>query len=399
MIKAFATNVMLNGVASAIGSISIIFVVSMLSPSTWGVSAALLGVGQFAGAAISFGSQIERVKRYSRQEPTGARHSATQDSVARVTVGLVLATVALVAFLMGAVVVGSILIGAAGVFAGLGTSNFRVSQKEFGAVGVRIISEKLLALSIVGVSALLDVLDETTLPIAIGLAGLVVGLLDVLTLRPDRADIRAGLSTRVYARQWSNAFYYGLASMAPSLLLLDSMVVIAFSDSTQAGYLSLGSKLVSPLSIAATAIVTALLPYLSAGSGRVLPRIPKKKASIVLAAFGGMMAVFFILADSWVPWLFGSEYAPSAWPVRLYILNVVVILFTRVGVTILQAWDDQRVAGIMVSTQSSVALVGIAVGAYVGGALGASFALVLTNLVLAVLLHWRVRSLTAGTAS
>ncbi len=398
MIKAFLTNVFINGVASAIGSVAIIFVVSQLAPSVWGLSAAVLGGGQFLGSALSFGSQTERVKRYSRLGKIEATESARQDSIARVAVGLSLAATAGFVILLGGAILGAALLAAAGVYVGIGTTNFRVSQRAFGQAGIRTISEKLVALLIVASAAAFGAVGATTLPIAIGIGGLVVGVADLLALRPRGADVRAGLTRRVIGRQWSRTFYYGIASLTPSLLLLDSIVVIAFSDATQAGYLSVGSKLVAPMSIAATAIVTALLPYLSAGSARVLPRIHGVKTGIALSAFGALMAAVFLLADYWVPWLFGREYLNAVWPVRLYVLNVVVVLFTRVGVTILQAWDDQKVAGVLVSVQAVTALIGIGVGSYFGGALGGSFALVLTNIVLAVVLLRRVRALAADSS-
>ena len=68
MIRAFATSLSFNIAAAALSGIAVLLVVAALSPNQWGAAAAILGAGQFLGATLSFGSQTERVRRYSRLE-------------------------------------------------------------------------------------------------------------------------------------------------------------------------------------------------------------------------------------------------------------------------------------------------------------------------------------------
>ena len=213
------------------------------------------------GSVLSFGSQIERVKRYSRLDGAQATVQATRDSVARIAAGLCLAALALPAYAFGLETAGTTVLASAGVYVGLGTQKTediakgRLVCRRAGNRGKDVYDGHGLSVGSRRDDQRLQFADRN------GHCGIGVGVSDLAALRPALSEVRCGLTWVVVRRQWSNSLYYGLASVTPALLLLDSSVVLALSDSTQAGYLSVGSKLVGPLSIATGAIVAALLPF------------------------------------------------------------------------------------------------------------------------------------------
>jgi len=387
--RALATSLGFNLMASALGSVSILLAIAVLEPSIWGASAAILGVGQFLGAALSFGSQVERIRRYSRLNEPELLAAARVDSIARLMVTTCACTVSLVTALV-APTASLVLLTAAGVFASLGATNHLIALRRYASAGALHVTEKLTALVFVGAFAWSGTMDSFSLAQSVALSGLIVGLASLAWLRPTRRSLREGVRSEALLRIWSKSLYLGIASLAPSALLLDVGLVVAVAGASDAGLFAVATKLTAPLSIAASAIVAVLLPHLAASSVRSIPR-PGKRGLVALSGMLLGLTVVFLAASWWVPTFFGAEYEGAIWPVRFYVLNVVVILGTRALATVLQAWDDDRFVSLVIACQVIVALVGIAVGALAAGAFGASLAVLATNLVLAGLLWRRVR--------
>lgn len=369
-------------------------VIAVLAPSEWGASAAILGAGQFLGAACSFGSQVERIKRYSRLEAEAVAETARGDTAARLTVAFLIALVALVVSPFAAAPAAG-LIAASGVFASLGATNHLIARRRYAAAGVVQVSEKGAALVVVILVAWSGTLVSVSLAIIVGVSGLAASVMVFALLTPSRRSITVGIRPQSILQIWKGSLYLGIASLAPAALLLDVTVVLAIAGAVEAGLFAVATKLTAPLSIAATAVVAVLLPELSSSSSRALPR-PGRKGIVALVMTLLGLALVFLTASYWVPLIFGEEYRGAVWPVRFYVLNVVVILGTRALVTMLQAWNDERAASFLVAAQVATALIGIAVGAHFAGAFGASIAVLATNVLLAVALWLRVMRVAEG---
>ncbi len=388
MFRAFGTSLSFSVIGSVIGGGTLILVIAVLQPNMWGESAAILGIGQFLGSVASFGSHINRIRTYSQLASDDISSEARIDLVSRMSVGVAVAILALGALWVWPAL-GAVLIASAGVFVSLGVSNHFIAQKRYARAGWLLIFEKCLALSAIGIALAAGGLSAVALPLAIGGAGLGVGLLTIALLRPDRHSIFKGLRFDRIADTWRGSFFLGIASIAPSALLLDVTIVWAVSNSHEAGLFAVATKLTAPLSVAATAVVAVLLPYLASSTSRTLPRTGRKGV-IALIAFLVGLTVVFVTANIWVPLVFGNQYLGAVWPVRFYVLNVSLILVTRALLTVLQAWNDERMGAFLVLGQVCLALVGLAIGGMLGNAIGASVAVLATNAILAVLLWRRV---------
>jgi len=389
MLRSLAVSFGFNAFASVLGSVAVFLVIAAMSPGDWGRAAAILGAGQFAGALLSFGSQTERIKRYSRMPPDLLLAVTRANSASRLVmvVAVVLVATCLFPFLPA---VASGLIAAAGVFASLGATNHFIAAKKYAAAGLFQVLEKSLALAFTVVLISTGFMAPLLLAPVMGLSGVLIAIVSFVSLRPDRAALADGARPSAVLGIWKGSFYLGIASVAPSALLLDVTIVIAFAGAADAGVFALATKLTAPLSIAASAVVAVMLPVLASSSNRKL-RGPKGREWLGVAAILLGLGIVFVTARWWVPLLFGEEYAGAVWPARLYVLNVSIVLATRALVTTLQAWDDDRFASALVAGQVAVALVGLAFGAHFGGAVGASVSVLTTNIVLTCFLIARVR--------
>jgi len=389
MFRSLAVSFGFNAFASVLGSVAVFLVIAAMNPGDWGRAAAILGAGQFAGAVLSFGSQTERIKRYSRMPPDLLLAVTRANSMSRlIIVGAVFVLAACLFPFLPAVASG--LIATAGVFASLGATNHLIAVKKYAAAGLLQVLEKSLALAFAGALIATGTMVPLLLAPVMGLSGVLIAIVSFISLRPDRAAFVDGAKPRAVLAIWKGSFFLGIASVAPSALLLDVTIVIAFAGAAEAGIFALATKLTAPLSIAASAVVAVMLPVLASSTNRRL-RGPKGREWLGVVAILVGLGVVFATAQWWVPLLFGAEYAGAVWPARLYVLNVSIVLVTRALVTTLQAWDDERFASALVAGQVAAALIGLGLGAHFGGALGASTSVLATNMVLTCFLIARVR--------
>lgn len=390
--RGFALNFGFNLLATVISSLGMVVVVATYEPGAWGSTAATLAAGQFFGGLLSFGTPLERIRRYSRVGPDLSGKMAYSESEVRLVTASIVVLMAVFATFINPTIA-AVAYCAAGVFASLGAGNYFISQKRYVSAGVVVLAEKIITVTIILVTLGWAPGATWILPVAYGTAGLVAGVCVLFFLAKERPLNRPAFTLSRIAHQWRGAFYLGLSSVAPAALLLDVTIVLAVSSDSEAGLFAVGSKLVAPLSIAATSIVAIALPHLSAKPKGVLPAISGKRTWAALGFFLGGLTVAFVSAPWWIVLLFGRAYADSVWPVRFYILNVTMVLATRALVTILQAWDDDRFAAGLVLAQVIFALVGVGFGASVAGAFGASIAVFATNVALAAALYHRMSCL------
>lgn len=382
-----------NALASLVSAFAVIVAIDQLSVAEWGLSALLLGIGQFLGSAMSFGSQTFQLRELSILSLDAYRQRARRFAGSRLLLASAGYTAGFGLFLI-APSVGSVTIAAIGVFVSLAATVPLLARRRYLASAIILFCDKVLALFLVFLFMRLG-LGEYALPLAIGLASLPAGLWAFLLVPADIAGVRRPWLGGGIATIWKGGRHFGWAAIAPSALLLDVGIVGLISGAPDAAHYAIGSKLTAPLSVAATSIVQVFLPSFA--------NLPPNQRRIGLSGRGwAAVAVAIVIASLlaiWIPsivvFVFGSEYFHSAAPIRFFVLNALVVLFTRTVVTALQGWGHERAAGRLVVAQVVVALIGVAVGSWLQGASAASAAVFFSNLLLAgalILYARRIRS-------
>ncbi|TFV96961.1 lipopolysaccharide biosynthesis protein [Leifsonia flava] len=393
--RAFAagatTNLAANLLGALLSALSIVVTIRSLEVVDWGTSAALLGVGQFLGSLMSFGTPTMRIRDYSRLSPPEAAVRGGGEGYSRLIVG-----VGVVAIGSGLAVplplVGVVVILAGGVFVSLGATNVLIAQRRYVAAGILLTMEKTLSLTIVSLLALNGGIVSATLPLSVAIAGISAGVLSQAMLGARGRALRDGAKLSNIASQWRGSSYFGLASVSPSVLLMDVAVVGSVAGGIVAGQYAVGSRLVAPLSVAATTITAVVLPHLSTRKPARFHFRMGAKSSVVLGALAALFLAGVWVAPLLLEAVLGSEYRDAAGAVRFFILNAGIVLLTRTGVSVLQAWGFERSAGLLVAGQVALCMVGLVPGAIVAGPTGAAASVFFTNAFLAIALWIAIRA-------
>ena len=395
MIRAFLVNFTATMLGTALSTAATFLVVRALATDDWGVSASTLGLGQLIGAALSFGTQIERVRRYSALPLDQRSIEAKTDSSSRTVIAIALIAIGLLLSPL-LPIAGSIVIAASGTYASLATTNFFIASKRFVVAGTLVAVEKLLLLVLVSVTIAAATTNVTTLPMAQGIAGVCIAVVAARVIPGRRLRLGVSAQARRLHGQYRSGFFLGVASLAPSFLLLDASIVVAIAGPSEAGAFALAARLIAPLTVATSALVAVLMPYLIAPTAND-QRFDVRALALLVSGYFAALTMLAVSAPLWVPALFGSEYREAVLPVQLYIANAFVVFFTRILVTISQARGDDKMTSAFIATQVLLALVGISIGAHLAGSAGAAMSVVSTNVLLAVALGLRVRSSRSKT--
>jgi len=395
VIRAFLVNFTATMLGTALSTAATFLVVRTLATDDWGISASTLGLGQLIGAALSFGTQIERVRRYSGLPDDRRSVEAKADSSSRIVIALALIAIGLLLSLR-LPVAGSIVVAASGTYASLATTNFFIASKRFIVAGTLVAVEKLLLLLLVSITVASATTNIATLPMAQGVAGVCVAVVAARVIPARRLRLGVMAHVRRLREQYRSGFFLGIASLAPSFLLLDASIVVAIAGPAEAGAFALAARLIAPLTVATSALVAVLMPFLIAPSAGV-QRFDVRALTLLVIGYFAALTMLAVSAPLWVPALFGTDYREAVVPVQLYIANAFVVFFTRILVTVSQARGDDRMMSAFIASQVLLALMGISVGAHVAGSAGAATSVVSTNVLLAMALGLRVRWNTRKT--
>lgn len=381
-----------NAAGSLISALTMLIVIATLSVENWGLSASILGIGQFVGAAVSFGTHTRLLREISVLESGVARERARIQSFARTAVGLAGLTIG-AALSMLSPVVGATIVLCSGVFVSLGVTAPLIAQRRYASAGVVLVTEKLVALGMAVFATRMLGLGAVGLPVALGLAGVIAGALVTISHRSRAGGSRFGVTLREVGAIWGGSLHFGIAALAPSALLLDVALVSMIAGQTEAGLYAAGSRLMAPLSIAATTIVQILMPALA--TKRISDFVAPSRSRVVV--WGGVTVLaagsLMLLVPPLVILILGPEYQASSGIIRVFIGNAAVALLTRTLATVLQAWHQERVVAQLVAAQVFVALAGILVASNQYGAFSAALALLASNCLLAAALLLAVRKI------
>lgn len=393
-----------NASASILSAFAILFVVRWLSISEWGIAAALLGVGQLLGNLISFGTPARLIRELSTMSLFQYRRNAYLFTLARFVTGLFIVGMGGVLALLINAGLGSVVVLGGGVFVSLGSTAALIARRRYVAAAGVLIGEKVIALGGVVALGCSDMIGPLSLPVVVGLAGVIAGAVASGVLRTHEVSLHKRVFTLAARRQWRGSLHFGIAAVAPAFLLLDTLIVSAICGPSDAGAYAVGSRLLAPLSVVSTTLAQILMPVLTVGGpgARLSPSSPRKLISVVLIVGLIVLLLFFTVPTAAVRVL-GPEYSAAEWPIRFFVLNAAVVLITRALATALQAWHYEYLVSSLVASSVILALLGVFAGATIGGPGSAAAGVVVANVVLSVALivatrRVRTRGLTAAAA-
>ncbi|WP_258803089.1 hypothetical protein [Pseudarthrobacter sp. NS4] len=283
---------------------------------------------------------------------------------------------------------GAVIIVACGAFVSLSNGAYLAARKRYFSAGVVLLAEKIFVLAAFMLLSALYGATYLTLPWLQGTGALVGGTLSLYFYGISFSVFCRYLTTKP-VKLW-HSFYTGISTVSPSVMLLDVTVVLFSAGAFQAGLYAAASRLVAPLNVLATSVTAVVLPR-AATSGRRRINVSWTLRSASLAALAlAALVVTLVAADWWVPFLLGDEYVEATWVVRLALLNVLLIVFCRVLVAVIQGWNDDKFAAGALAAQVALALVLVLFFSAAAGAAGASLGVLLANSLLALTLVWRL---------
>ena len=396
-----SVNLFANTTASILSAASMLIVIRTLSITDWGHTAALLGGGQLLGSVLSFGTPARLIRELSVLRTAAYKRNAYILTLARSLTGAVIMAIGLLLFVFYSPDIGSFVVLGAGVFVSLGSTVGFISRRRYVAAAAVLLSEKASALLSLMVLAGFHSLTPAIFCCVLGITGLIAGFLASIFLRRSHTNPRV-LKTAA-RRQWFGTLHFGIAAVAPSFLLLDTVIVAHVCGASEAGAYAVGSRLLAPLSVVSTTLAQTLMPILAVyGPAARIPFPTARRWVFGVVAVISVVLVLITVAPGVAVWSLGSEYSASAWPIRFFILNAAAVLVTRALVTALQAWRHESLASILIGANVLLALMAVLFGASVGGAGGAAAGVFVANIVLAISLvvstqHVRQRSLVTAS--
>jgi len=364
-----------NGIASVITASAMLIAIHSMTPEGWGVSAAWLGIGQVAGAALSFGTSVEKVRRFAKLDANDARKEASAFLSGRLIIGFGCAAVA-AALLASSSNLGLVFATCAGVFVEQGSTSYFIACRRYLVAAAVVVADKLLLLLVVCLWTATLAVGVAMLPIAFGISGYLSGVMALVLIGGVRWEPKSVVG--LVRSHWAGSKFFAVSSVAPSLLLLDIAIMKQVAGAEQAGYYASGSKFMTPLALAATAVCAVLLPSLSSGTQTLSGALRTIGARVYVACGIGFIVCLWAV-PLLVPFLLGEEYFAAEWPIRIFVLNAGLVFANRTCVTALQSWGMEREGAILVFCQTVTGLVGVIVGGVAMGAIGGASGLALSN--------------------
>lgn len=386
-----AVNLFANATASILSAFAILVVIRALSISDWGRTAALLGTGQLLGSLLSFGTPALLIRELSTLRVAPYRRQAFTMTLMRSMTGLAVLVFGLLILTTVQSDAGSIVILAAGVFVSLGSTVGFIARRRYVVAAAVLLSEKLVALACLVVLAGFHVLTPAVVCCVMGAAGAMAGLLASGLLR-RRGHTSLRLMVTAARRQWLGSLHFGIAAVAPSFLLLDTVLVAHVCGASEAGAYAVGSRLLAPLSFVSTTLAQTLMPVLAVhGPGARISWPNRRRLFLIVGTVVSVVSILLSVAPSIAVWVLGSEYQAAAWPIRFFVLNAAAVLVTRTLATALQAWRYELLVSVLVSTNVVIALLGVLLGAWAAGAGAAAAGVFAANIMLAISLAVAIR--------
>lgn len=387
-------NFVANGVAAVLSAVALLVSARILGASDWGHAVALLGLGQFLGGVVNWGTSVRALRELSFGDGGPAYSAAVRFVRTRLASTLLVLILGVLLSLWDEAVLLVITV-MAGSYAGLATVIPMLARRRYVTAAFLLLAEKSLAMTVIIVLAAYGTLNGGLVLLVIGLAGILGLILGYVVLRVQGKgqdlDHFDRFRWRHILGQWEGARHFGIASVAPSALLLDVAIVGAMAGPTQAGLYAAGSRLAGPLAVAATTVAQVLMPAVARSDSRKINIDWNVRSLSGLALLMLALTAAIIYVPLVIVLLIGDEYADSVEIIRVFVANAGVVLITRSLVTVLQAWGAEAIAAKLVACQVLIAVAWIWGTASSGGAVLAAWGTFSSNLLLVVALAIAVK--------
>lgn len=205
-----------------------------------------------------------------------------------------------------------------------------------------------------------------------------------------RVKIRVGIRWSGIARLMKQSWVFGLSGFAAQVQRADVAIVAAVASSFAAGIYAAPARLTGPLNLVPTALAGVLLPRMSrAGTPQLVPML--KGVVLVVVVQGVALTAVAVTAPYTVISLLGPSYEDSIAVLRVLCLALVLVAFNAPVSAMLQGLRLERYVAYVVSAGAVVSLGLVAGGAWLGGALGATWGMAGMQLVIFVCLCYGIR--------
>lgn len=369
------------GLSQVITAVMSLLVARSVTPSTFGVASAVMGLGIVVCGLVDFGSNEYWVREFARDRDRGS------EMYQRLATKMVLSAILCLPLLAsGFFLEGSIVwtLGLTMLFLQFEQTMQTASRGAARApiVSLTMLADRIAALAAVFVLAIVGMGVERLL-VALAVGNLVGGLLlvpDVRRLVPDRAFR--------WRNPWKGAFHYGVFSLSTSVQSLDVPLLGAVGGSFAAGQYGAVNRWTAPLQLLIGAFAQSSIPFV-AGSKDMRSgwKAIRKGAPMLIAAFVCMI-VLVVFAPQLTSLLLGAQYAGSAPVLRCLAIATGLIIFNQPMAMLMQATGRDSAAALAILLGVLVQLVLVALLAGPHGAVGAALGSIAGQLVMTLIL-WR----------
>ncbi|WP_164073739.1 lipopolysaccharide biosynthesis protein [Stenotrophomonas maltophilia] len=213
---------------------------------------------------------------------------------------------------------------------------------------------------------------------AFGVASLLAGVATKVALGIKAENAPAAKESVALSEILSESKHYWMHSFSLQARNIDSSLVAVLAGTAQAGFYSLGSRLLTPLRMVPTAMATVLLPHASKSG------IARYSLGRILLMTGLLGAPYLALAATWpmvIPLLFHGKFDEAIGPLQLLTVSIAFTSTTSIFSALLQgAGHGAAVSRISIATTFATIL-GVACGSAGWGAFGAALAYALASVL------------------
>lgn len=262
-------------------------------------------------------------------------------------------------------------------------------REMFGVAAFGLIIDRWLAVLVLLGLLALGCPAQLLLPIAL-LAGSLLGA--AYLFKPRHYVLESALvGLKRPLGLFRHAPSFAVASCVTDVIGLDVLVVQLIVGPHAAGVFALPSRLVGPASTLTLSVAAAAYPAMSrAATFQEAKRLLSKVAYVpVLLVFLGLTASG-LAAPLIIRLYAGSRYIDAVTPMRFYLFGAAFASLVQLAQALLQARGLERYVASVQASSAAIFLVGVSVGAAVGGVDGASLAFSITSFAVVAAMLWKI---------
>lgn len=191
------------------------------------------------------------------------------------------------------------------------------------------------------------------------------------------------LSLREIAAMWRQSLGFGLMGIVSQLQRVDVPIVALVSGTEVAAYFSVPARLTGPLGAIPSSFSSVLYARLvSTHDPHERLRYLKMQAVVTCVIMGGVVVVLGIASNKLVMYTLGNRYLPTIGALRVYLVSIIFASINQLVGVYLQANRKEYLVSVAVGAGTVLSLVLVSIGAWRGGAVGASFGFLTLQIML-----------------